>query len=216
MFVPLKAKLIYAGVALLLCAATAHSAEDVLARFKGGQISVPELEAAIANKDRFTRRELATPEGKLSFLRELENYELLVLEAERRGYANHPAVIDAKRNAATLGMLADLNVDPASIPAAEVASEYASRLARAEKPAKPPRLSRVEGALREELAQQRFEQAKSALAKRLRDQHKPEIKAELVDLVRFESPGRADRPAGFPAAPPDPRAPAPAVEADGI
>jgi hypothetical protein len=227
----LKPLIVSCGAALALWAAVAHSAadahpaapapvaptdDDVLASFKGGKISVQDLKAAIASKDPNTRRRLATADGRLGLLRELVNYDLLVLEAERRGYRKQPAVIDAKRHAAIEAMLAvDLKADPASIPAADVARELASRRALAEKPGKESRKSVVEGALREELAQQRFEQARKEFAKRLRERYKPEIHTELIHAVTPD-PAAHDQPEGFSAAPPDPRAAPRIIESDGI
>jgi len=64
----------------------------VLASFEGGQLTVGQLEDGIQNKLPRTRRRLATPEGRLGFLREAVDYELLILEAQARGYAGHPEV----------------------------------------------------------------------------------------------------------------------------
>jgi len=190
--------------------------DDVLARFDGGQISVADLSAAIANKDPNTRRRLATSAGKLAFLRELETYELLVLEAKRRGYERHSVVIDAKRSAAVAAMLAsELSVAPASIPASDVARELAARSPLTEKPAPKQRRPAVDRALREELAKQRFDQARTELLKRLHEKHRPEIHGELIDRVT-QGPVLRDQPDGFPAAPPDPRAASIIVESDGV
>src|SRR5262245_25496585 len=111
-----KFKLAGCAAALALSAALSHSAvngapamrattrpdlgNQSLPRFTGGQITVAHFEAAIANKDPVTRRRLAKTDGRMSFLHELENYDLLALEAERRGYAKHPAVIDAQQRVA--------------------------------------------------------------------------------------------------------------------
>jgi hypothetical protein len=196
-------------------AATRPVADDeVLARFKGGQITVADMQAAIANKDPATRHRLATADGRVAFLRELETYDLLALEAERRGYAKHPAVIDAARSAAIDAMLdTDLRVDPASIPKADVAREFATLRARKADLRLSPD---VESTIRKQLAEQRFEQAQEELSKRLYEQSKPEIHAELVDTVTLEPAAALDQPQGFPPAPPDPRAPVQLVESDGI
>jgi len=187
--------------------------EDVLAHFKGGQITLADMQAAIANKDPRTRHRLATSEGRLAFLKDLENYDLLVLEAERRGYRTHPAVIHAARNVAVDQMLnEDLKVDPASIPAADVAREAETPHARNAKMSR----SAIEGKLRKELAQRRFEQAQDELAKRLYDEHKPEVHADLLEAVALQPTAPPDQPQGFPAAPPDPRAPVRVVQSDGF
>lgn len=232
----LGAQLVCYGAALALFTAVAHGAmdghpaaappsaaapsnqaasEDALARFKGGQITVADMEAAIANKDPRTRRSLATTDGQLKLLRELETYDLLVLEAERRGYAKNPTVADAKRRAAIDAMLAgELRVAPASISSADVAVEYANRVRMAGPVTRP--LSKVEGAVRKELARQRVEKARDELVKRLYQQYQPEIHPELIAAITIGPVEPLDQPSGFPAAPPDPRAPTRTIESDGF
>jgi hypothetical protein len=206
-----KKLLLSQGLAAALALPAVGLAGDVaLASFEGGKITTSDLEAAIANKDRVTQARLASPEERKRLLRELVNYDLLALEAEHRGYAKHPAVIDAGRRAAVDALLsAEFEVDPASIPATEVAREFDSQQARVSPPmSKEPRLSDAEGALRTELAARRFREGTSEFAKRLYDRDHPAVHAELVDCVQLEPIAGPDQPRGFPAAPPDPRAPA--------
>jgi peptidyl-prolyl cis-trans isomerase C len=96
----------------------------VVASFQGGQITVADLETALALKDPRTRAVLATPDGLKRFLDELVNYDLLALEAARRGYARHAEVIEAGKRAAIENMIErELAVDPASIEPDAVAKE---------------------------------------------------------------------------------------------
>jgi hypothetical protein len=110
-------------------------ASPVLARFAGGTITERDLREAIGNKAPLVRKELASAEGRLGFLAELVRYDLLLAEAERRGYANDQMVLDAIAHAAIDRMkLRDLLPAPESIPADEVAryfEEKRSRYARA-------------------------------------------------------------------------------------
>ncbi|MDH5670562.1 MAG: peptidylprolyl isomerase [Myxococcales bacterium] len=103
--------------------------ERVLASFKGGNITVGELEDAIANKEPWVRATLQSPEGRAGLLQELIDYRLLVLEAERRGYGEHLMVRDGTLREAIrwmkIGEIAAIT--PESLGAEEVAAYYAER-----------------------------------------------------------------------------------------
>lgn len=115
--------------------ARADAGSGVLVRFEGGQITVADMQAAIANKDARTRAHLASTAGRTRFLRELTRYDLLALEAERRGYAKHPEVIEAGKRAAIDTMLVhDLEVDPASISKQDVAQYFEAQRASHTRP----------------------------------------------------------------------------------
>jgi hypothetical protein len=108
----------------------------LLATFTGGNIALGDMEDAIAKKVPRVRAELARPGGRERFLEQLIRYDLLVLEARRRGYAAHPQVALATRRAAIDAMLAhDLAVDPGSIPAADVAQFYEAHKSELSRPA---------------------------------------------------------------------------------
>jgi peptidyl-prolyl cis-trans isomerase C len=98
----------------------------VLARFETGSISVGELEDVIAGKPAHVRANIAQQGGRERLLNELIAYDLLAQEAERRGYAAHPAVTfeHAKTSAET--MSASL-IDPAAIPAEKIAAQYEAK-----------------------------------------------------------------------------------------
>src|SRR5690348_8294322 len=55
--------------------------DAVLASWKGGTIRVGDFQAAHAVKTIMEKRSLATPEGRVQLLRDLERYALLVQEA---------------------------------------------------------------------------------------------------------------------------------------
>jgi hypothetical protein len=307
--------------------AAANTDTDIDARpiatFAGGRITLEEMRAAIANKVPRARAAIAQPGGRERFLAELVRYELLVLEATRRGYERNPLVIEAAQRAAIDRMLErDLAVAPASIPAAEVAAYYSAHAAELGRPAlrrashielateaeatqliaqlrgvdrqgfaklaversidaptkrqggelgyfdreghksgdergagvpraladaayaldrvgaigqRPVRLesgfsvvmltgempelrkplAKVEGKIREQLAEQRQAQALTALVAKLFAEHKPEVHAELLGAIALDPVTSLDQPEGFAAAPPDPRAPPRLVTPDG-
>ena len=68
--------------------------------------------------------------------------------------------------------------------------------------------------VREVVVQERVKQAQAALEQRLHAEHAVEVHPELLDAVMLDPAPAADIPAGFPAAPPDPRAPTVVVEPD--
>jgi hypothetical protein len=304
-------------------AANADSA--VIASFTGGKITVADMQAAIANKDERTRARIAAPDGRRIFLEQLVRHDLLVLEAERRGYGYHASVIEAGKRAAIERMVErDLKIDPASIPRADVESHYRANLAKYHRPhlrrashvelateaeakallaelkgasrerfarlagershdersrrqggelgwfdrdgrrggrrdtgtvppelataafalkgqsglsprpialpsgrfsvlmvtgdmrAQEPSLADIEETVRAELALQRHEEARRALITALERQWKPEVHPERMAAIRIEVGEPADQPQGFPAAPPDPRAPVRIVEPDAF
>lgn len=107
----------------------------VLAQFRGGQITIEDLQAAIAGKAWTTRQKAATPEGRVAFLRELETFDLLVLEAERRGYAQHPSVQQAVKETAIATMqVKELDPGPAAVPEADLQRAFEQQKALRSKP----------------------------------------------------------------------------------
>jgi peptidyl-prolyl cis-trans isomerase C len=303
---------------------TASVDSPALATFEGGRITVADVQAAAANKDLGTRRRIAEPGGREALVEQLVRFDLLVLEAERRGYGYHPAVIEAGKRAAIEHMLErDLAVEPSSISAADVKDYFAANAAKyqrpemrrathievasadearaliaelkgaarerfakvagersrdertrrqggelgyfdregrlgaagapgavpaelaeaafalgrsgaisqrpiqhargfsvlmltGEMPALDKKLADVEAEIRAELSAQRMREAQEALVVRLREQWKPELHPERMDAIELEPAKPLGLPQGFPAAPPDPRAPARIVEPDGI
>jgi hypothetical protein len=117
-------------------AAAAVADSAVLASFKGGRITVADMQAAVANKDPSTRARIAAPGGREAFLEQLVRYDLLVLEAERRGYGYDADVIEAGKLAAITHMLErDLAVEPSAISADDVKRHFEANVARYKRPA---------------------------------------------------------------------------------
>ncbi|MDD9933813.1 MAG: peptidylprolyl isomerase, partial [Myxococcales bacterium] len=123
-------------IALCLLCAVGVSAEDDAARrgkaivaYEGGTVTVGELEDAIANKAPFLRPDMLTPEGRRETLRQLLEWELLVAEAQRRGYAEHPQVRELTQRRAVQLLKIDVMsaFEPDSLPADEVAAFYEKR-----------------------------------------------------------------------------------------
>jgi hypothetical protein len=98
---------------------------QVLASFDGGRITVGDMEDAIANKSQLTRASIASGDGPKRFLDELVRYDLLVREAERRGFATHSAVIDAMRQAAIAGLQARPEDKAPEVSQAAIAAYFA-------------------------------------------------------------------------------------------
>lgn len=105
---------------LLAARASAEADAEVVATFNGGQITRADLESVIAHKLPEQRATIAR-EGVRPVLESLIRWDLLVKEAEARGYADQTQVQEAaKSKAVDLLVAAATHVDPASIPEAEV------------------------------------------------------------------------------------------------
>jgi hypothetical protein len=293
----------------------------VLASFDGGQITVADFEAAVANKAPVLRVAFKQQAERERMLRAMVDYELLIREATRRGYANDDDVHAAMLIELThrIEAAADASVDEATLPEPDLrayydahraqlaipamrratyirvatrqeATELAARVRRmpvsdfrdlalgrggagqghgselpyvdAEgHPAGVPSAAPVDRALverafalakegqvsepfehgggfvvlqltgtttgagtrfedavprvHEALALERRAQARAALEQQLRGAYVVEVHAELSEAIALDPVPPADIPAGFPAAPPDPRAATVTVEPDG-
>ena len=120
--------------AFALAAAQPTQATDpnaVVARFAGGQITVGDMEQALAPKSPWTRAQHATADGKKAFLERMLTYDLLVLEAQRRGYATNPQVVREARAAAVRALVTELTaITPEQIEAEAVAAYYEAHKSR--------------------------------------------------------------------------------------
>lgn len=124
-----------ASLILVLCISASRAqttaspdAEPVLASYRGGEITVAELEQVIAIKPQHVRVALAQSTDKQKALLEsMIDFEVLLQEAQRRGYADHPAVKLAMQDAAVGTLIEQLAVAPQSVPDAEVDAAYAER-----------------------------------------------------------------------------------------
>jgi peptidyl-prolyl cis-trans isomerase C len=79
--------------------------EVVVATFSGGRITLADLQAAVDRKTPDVKAALARPGGREAFLARVIDYDLLTLEAERRGYRDSPAVKQAEKQAAITALL---------------------------------------------------------------------------------------------------------------
>jgi peptidyl-prolyl cis-trans isomerase C len=181
----------------------------VLATFQGGRITVGDMEDAVASKPPETRARLATPAARQRFLDELIRYDLLTLEAARRGFGRDVVVVEAAMQRAVDAMLAqDIAFDPASVPAADVAREYEAQAQRWNRPLRR-RASHIwvdsEKEARALIAQlkaagrdsPRDGALREAFAKLARERSKDErTRARGGDLGHFDRQGATDASAG--------------------
>lgn len=144
---------------------------EVLATFDSGQITRADFEQVVARKRPQERAALAAPGGKEALLAALIDYDLLVLEAERRGYARDVTVVAATERAAAEGMLvARFAVDPATIPKEQIAEVFEQEKANYSRPY-VRRASQIELASEAEAL---------ALIRRLRSEQERERFAQLA------------------------------------
>jgi peptidyl-prolyl cis-trans isomerase C len=109
----------------------AANSQTVVATYHDAKITLGDIEAVIAIKSPVQRTRLAKPGGRERFLKELVDYELLVLEAERRGYGKHPAVEVAARERMSQALVEkELSVAPEKVDAAAVKAAYEAQRAR--------------------------------------------------------------------------------------
>jgi peptidyl-prolyl cis-trans isomerase C len=78
---------------------TEAQANEVLAKVGDRTITVGELADRLASQSPYLRARFESPERRKEFLDNLIRFELLVYEAKRRGYADRPEIVRARRNA---------------------------------------------------------------------------------------------------------------------
>ena len=111
-------------------AETARRAE-VVAKFDGGTITVGELEDAIDEQSPFMRERFKQPEERRALLDKSVRFELLALEAERRGYGKNDAVEYSVKQNAVQAMIKkefDDKNSAEALPAADVKAYYDSHI----------------------------------------------------------------------------------------
>jgi parvulin-like peptidyl-prolyl isomerase len=122
------AVLLFVGLVLVRVdvrsAAAAERGDTIVAKFEGGRITVADVERAASLKVAHQRARYAAEGGREQLLTELVRWELLVREAQRRGYEDHPAVYEATSKAAVNAMQEQIAIDPASIESEELARYY--------------------------------------------------------------------------------------------
>jgi peptidyl-prolyl cis-trans isomerase C len=301
-----------------------QQSEPTLASFAGGHITVDDLQAVLDKRPRSMRAQTASTAGRQRLLTELVDYDLLALEAERRGYRQRAATAQAAKRAAVDALMAATLQGAEPDPSApEVATYFAQHVADFTRPAlrrashiqveteaearaliaslrgatreqfaavararsldartqrqggelgfceqdgraweptagdacppaitqavfavdtngavlpepvahdaafsvvmytgqlaaKAPTLERVRGQIVELLAKRTRTERVDALLARLRAALAVETHPELLGQIVLPTAAPSDLPAGFPAAPPDPRQPPKALEPDGI
>lgn len=75
-----------------------EQANAVLVKVGDRTITVGELADRLASQSPYLQARFESPERRREFLDNLVKYELLVYEAKRRGYADDPEVVTARRN----------------------------------------------------------------------------------------------------------------------
>jgi len=111
---------------------------QAVASFKGGQVTVGELEDTIEQQNAFMRRRDKQPKGLKELLDRSVRFAILSGEAERRGYGNDPAVKEAvKQNAVQqlMKIAIDDKVPESSVPAAEIEQYYKDHVSEYVQPA---------------------------------------------------------------------------------
>jgi len=78
---------------------TEAQANEVLVKVGDRTITVGEFADRLASQSPYLRARFESPERRKEFLDNLVRFELLVYEAKRRGYADKPEVVRARRNA---------------------------------------------------------------------------------------------------------------------
>jgi len=78
---------------------TESQADEVLAKVGDRTITVGELADRLASQSPYLRARFESPERRKELLDNLVRFELLVYEAKRRGYADKPEIVRARRSA---------------------------------------------------------------------------------------------------------------------
>ncbi len=108
-------------------AAEAARRAEVVAKFDGGAVTVGELEDAIGGESPYMRDRYKAPEERRALLDKSVRFELLALEAEKRGYGKNDAVEYSVKQNAVQAMIQkefDATNSAESIPAADVKAYY--------------------------------------------------------------------------------------------
>jgi hypothetical protein len=114
----------------------ADPSTQVVAAFTGGRITLDDMQAVLDHRPRSLQVAAASANGRQHLLSELVDYDLLVLEAERRGYRARPITRQAAQRAAVDALLADTQQAAAPAPeAAEIAAYFAEHASDFQRPA---------------------------------------------------------------------------------
>jgi len=178
-------------------APAAATSEPVLATFQGGKVTSTDLERVIAQQVLPIRHGFAEdPTRKEELLDQLIDFELLLLEAERRGYADHPVVKREMRDAAVDALIAGpLTVAPESVSKEDIAAGYKARFDELNKP-EQRRAQHVVLATEAEAkaliaeARSAGDKAAQLLAKAARERSLDDTKRQSGELGFFAASGR--------------------------
>ena len=117
---------------------TEAQANEVLVRVGERTITVGEFADRLASQSPYLRARFESPERRKEFLDNLVRYELLVYEAKRRGYADDPEVVAARRNVMIQELVkqeVDQPLEDREITDEEVEAVYAANPAEFDRPA---------------------------------------------------------------------------------
>jgi peptidyl-prolyl cis-trans isomerase C len=183
-------------------AEAAHRAE-VVATFTApegarGQITIGDLEDAVAANSSFTQQRYLDKAALEALLARSVRFELLAAEAARRGYGNNPNVVQAIKQNAVQSMLKqeiDEKITPKTVPAEAVQKYYAEHIDEFVRP-EMRRASQVQLSTEAE-AKAVLERAKSADARGFRELARLQSKDETSrlrggDLRYFDAKGKPD------------------------
>lgn len=165
--------------------------------YEGGEVTVGELEDAIANQSPFMRERYRDPKNLRELLDKTLRFELLAKEAERRKFDADDSVRQAvKQNAVQSLMKAEFDdkLSAASVPEEDIAKYYQEHIAEYEQPAMQ-RASHLMVATEQE-AKELLKQAKDmdlrAFRQLARDKSMDEAsKLRGGDLRYFDKEGKA-------------------------
>jgi len=117
---------------------TEAQANEVLVKVGDRTITVGEFADRLASQSPYLRARFESPERRKEFLDNLVRFELLVYEAKRRGYADKPEVVRARRNAMIQQLVkkeVDEPLDRSEITDEEVKAVYDAKPDEFDRPA---------------------------------------------------------------------------------
>ena len=110
--------------------------QRVVAVVEGVPITLAEFERRLNSQAQTARARYSTLESKKEFLRNMVRFEALAVEAERRGYDEHPQVLLEKKQHMVRLMMRDvaLEVRVSDIPEAEIEAYYQAHYSEYHRP----------------------------------------------------------------------------------
>jgi peptidyl-prolyl cis-trans isomerase C len=106
-----------------------------VATYRGGVITVEEVNKALAQMPPMVRMRYQSPAQKKDFIERLARLDLLAREAARRGHANDPDVVESLKNVLAQKLVKDeLEGKPAAVSDEELQTWYDAHLAEFTRP----------------------------------------------------------------------------------